>query len=103
MGAERPVIEIELVLYLLVNRMRQADPARRCESLQSGCDIDAVAIEIIIVGNDDIAEIDPDAQLEMTVGRRRGIKIARGLLHLDGAAKSVDDAAEISEQPVPGG
>jgi hypothetical protein len=103
MPAQWPVIEIELVLYLLVDRVRQADPARSREGLQTGRDIDAVAVKIVVVGNDDIAEIDPDAHLEMTVGRRRRVQVAGGLLHLGGAGKRIDDAAKIGEQPVTGG
>jgi hypothetical protein len=58
MPAQRPVVEGELVAYLIVHGLRQADPAGSGEGLQAGRDIYAVAVEVIVVGNDDIAEID---------------------------------------------
>src|SRR5207302_1249285 len=100
MSAQWPVIEIELVLYLVIGRARQADPTGSREPLQTGRDIDAVAVEVIVIGNDDVTEIDADAQLEMTVRRQCRIEIACGLLHVNCAGKGIDDAAKIREQPV---
>ena len=65
--AQWPIIESELVLYLLMGRVRQADSAWSRKGLQTCRDIDAVAIEVVVVGNDDVAEIDSDPQLEMTL------------------------------------
>ena len=71
--------------------------------MQAGCDIDAIAIDVVVVRHDDIAEIDPDAQLEMTVGRRPRFEVAGCPLHLDSAGKRFNDAGEIGEQSVAGG
>src|ERR1051325_2323839 len=102
MLAQRAVIEIEFVLYLVVGRAGQANATGGCQPLQTGCDIDAVAIKVVVIGNDDIAEIDAYAQLKMTVWTRRRAKLACSLLHRHGAGKRIDNAAEISKQPIAG-
>ncbi len=99
MAAKRTVIEIELVPDLLVDRLRNADGTGLGERLESGGDVDAIAEDVVAV-DDDVAEIDPDPQLETTVDRNGIIDRTRCLLHLDGAIQRVDDARKIRQQAV---
>ena len=98
-AAERTVIEIELVPDLVVNGLRDADGAGLGERLEPGGDVDAIAKDVVPV-DDDIAEINPDPQLEPALGRDRVVDGARGALHLDGAAQRVDDARKIRQYTV---
>ena len=99
MVAKRAVVEIELVFDLLVNGLRDANGARLRERLEPGCDVDAVTENVIAV-DDDVAEIDADAQLETALRRDGVVEGARSSLHLDGAVQRIDDAGEIRQQAV---
>jgi hypothetical protein len=99
MAAERPEIEIELVFDLVVDRLRDADGAGLRERLEPGGDVDAIAKDVVAV-DDDVAEIDTNAQFEPALGRERVVDRSRGPLHLDSAVQRVDDARKIRQQAV---
>ena len=61
--------------------------------------VDAVAIEIVAV-DDDVAQIDADAKLDMPIFGDAGIALDHAALDLDGAARRVDDAAELDQEAV---
>jgi len=102
MGAERPVVEFELVPDVVVNRLGDADSAGLGQTFEPCSDVDAVAKDILSV-DDHVAEIDPDPQLEPARGRKRVVDRPGGALHLDGAIERVDDARKIRQQAVTGG
>src|SRR5207247_4798418 len=78
------------------------DGARLGWPFEACPDVDAVSKEII-AGEDHVAEIDPDPELDAAVGRIDGVALRHRLLHRDGAAHRVDDAAELDQHPVAGG
>src|ERR1700730_19179914 len=84
MAAKRAAIEIELVPDLLVDRLRNADGTRLGERLEPGSDVDAIAENVVAV-DDDVAEIDPDPQLETALSGDRVVDRTRRSLHLDRA------------------
>ena len=53
------VTEIELVLHLLVDGLRNANRARLGERLEPGGDVDAIAKNVVPI-DDDVAQIDTD-------------------------------------------
>ena len=99
MAAKRAVIEIELIPDLVVYGLRDADGAGLSERLQPGCDVDAIAKDVIAI-DDHVAEIDPDPQFEPALRRDRVVDRARAPLHFDGAVQRIDDARKIRQQAV---
>jgi hypothetical protein len=69
-----PVVEgkIELVAYLVSHHAADANPARRRQGFKPGGDIDAVAVDILLIIHD-VAEIDPDAKLDPLIHRNLGV------------------------------
>src|SRR5205823_14268244 len=92
----------ELVADLVAHDPRDADPARFGQCLQPRRDVDAVAIDVVILG-DDVAQIDPDAELDSPLDGDAGIALGHRVLHLDRAMHRVDDAGELDEETVTGG
>src|SRR5436190_511633 len=56
-----------------------------------------------IDGRSDIADIDPDAELDAPINRNCGIALVHATLDLDRAAHRVDDAGEFDQCAVAGG
>jgi hypothetical protein len=50
--------------------------------------------------DDDVAEIDADAEFDAPVGRKDSVALGHRALHRDGATHCVDDAGEFDQQPV---
>ena len=65
-------------------------------------DIDPVAEDVGVV-DDDVAEVDADAQHDRVAGGRSGVARGHFALDVDGAAHGVDDAGELDEQAVADG
>ena len=61
-----------------------------------------VAVNVVIV-DDDVAEIDPDAPIDAGIRRIAGATLGHPALPLDRASHRIDDAEEFDEQPVAGG
>ena len=58
-------------------------------------DIDAVAHQIAVALLDNIAKMDADAKLDAALGGQTGVSLDHTVLHLNGAARGVHDAAEL--------
>jgi hypothetical protein len=93
--------EIELVAHLVTHHAADADPARLGQGFEPCGDIDAVTEDILAV-DDDVAEVDPDPELDPLGIRRPGIPQDHLALHIDRAAHRIDDAGKLDEQPVAG-
>ncbi len=91
--------EAQLVLHVIAHGARDANAAGLGQSLQPRGDVDAVAEDILAV-DDDVAEIDADAQVDAAIRRQVGVALGHAALNLDGAAHGIDDAGEFDEQPV---
>ena len=92
----------ELVAHLIAHDPADADPARLGQSFQPCRYIDTVTVDIATVF-DDVANIDPDAELEAAIGRHIGVSLRHLALHVDGTTHRVDDAGEFDQEPVAGG
>jgi len=93
---------LQLVAHLLIGRGREADPALRSDAFQPRGNIDAVAHQVAIALLDDVAEMHADAQFDAALGRYARVALHYAGLHLDRAAKRVDDAAELYDAAIPG-
>ena len=94
--------KIEPRFHLAIGVLGQADRAGRGNPFQPRGDIDAVAHQVAVALLDDIAQMDADAELDAALGRQAGVALDHAVLHFDGAAHGVDDAAELDERPVAG-
>jgi hypothetical protein len=94
--------EVELVAHLLVRRAAEADAAGLGQGFQPRREIDPVAEDVAVV-EDDVAEVDPDAELDAPGGRDIGVAFGHAVLDFDRAAHRVDDAAKLHQQAVAGG
>ena len=108
MGAHRPrnvldllfthVLEGEgkLVAYLVAHHAADADTTRLRQGFEASGHVDAVAEDVVAI-DDDVAEIDANAELDARIGRHVGVAFGHLALHVDGAAHGVDDAGELDQ------
>src|SRR5690606_20165038 len=94
-------LERELVAHLLVGRTRNADAARLGELLEPRGYVDSVA-EHVIALDDDVTDIDSDAELDALLGRHVGIAPAHPVLDRDRALHGIDDARELDQDTIAG-
>ena len=81
---------------------RQTDGPGLGDPLQSRGNVDAVAHQVAVALLDHVAEMDADAELDAALGRKAGVALDHAVLHLDGAAHSVDHAAEFNDSSIAG-
>src|SRR5271169_1480388 len=94
--------QIELVTHLVARGARHGDAAGLADRFEAGRDIDAVP-EYVVSVDDDVADIDANAQQERrSLGGWRAAP-AQVALDADGAGDRVDRARELGEQAVAGG
>ena len=86
-------------MHLLPDRGGEADAAGLGQRLESRRHVDAVADDVVAF-DDDVAEIDPDPQLDAVVGRDIEIAHAHFPLHLDRAAQGRGGARELEQHAV---
>ena len=91
--------QAELSLHVIVGGAGDQHAAGLAELLEPRGDVDGVAEHVVAV-DDDVAEIDADAEHEQA--RRRGIRLRVGelLLDGDGAGDRVDHRAELDQHAV---
>ena len=94
--------QVEPPLDLAIGVFRERDRAGPGDALEPGGDVDAVAHQVAVGLLDDVAEMDADAKLDAAVGRQAGVALDEPVLHLDGAAHRIDDAAEFDQHAVAG-
>src|SRR5262249_28057843 len=91
--------EIELLVDLLVNRLRHADAARARDRLQSRRDVHAIAVDVVIL-HDHIAKVYADSGLHPLGWRAAGVGDRLGVLDRLRTAPRVDPAVELAEHGV---
>ena len=94
--------QIEPPLDLPIGVLGQTDRAGLGDAFKPRGDIDAVAHQIAVGLLDDIAQMDADAELDAAILRHASVALDHGVLNFDGAADSVDHAAELDEPAVAG-
>jgi hypothetical protein len=67
------------------------------DALQPRGDIDAIAHEIAVGFLDHIAQMNPDAELDPSLGRQAGVALDHTDLDFDRAALGVDHAVELND------
>jgi hypothetical protein len=94
--------EIEFVADLIVDDSRHTNPARFGNSLQSCRDIDAIAVDVVVLRDDDVAEIDADPEYDPLVFRGRDVALDHPALHRNGAGHGLNHAREFDEDAIAG-
>ena len=89
---------IEPAAHLPIGVLGQADRAGLGDALQARGDVDAVAHQVAVGLLDDVAEMNADAKLNALSGGTPALRSTMRVLHLDGAAHRVDDAAKLDER-----
>ncbi|HEY3681194.1 MAG TPA: hypothetical protein VGL45_20970 [Bradyrhizobium sp.] len=78
-----------------------ADTARFGNSLEPRRDVDAIAKDIVVV-DDDVADMHPDAKFDPELGRHAGVLARHFLLDNDRATRGIDHAGELGQHAVSG-
>ena len=99
MRAQGLEIEVELALDLGEGGLREVDPARLRHAFEPRGDVDAVAVDIVAV-DDDVADVDADAEDDPVVLGQPIVAERHAALHLDREQHRVDDAYELHQQPI---
>src|SRR6516165_3935989 len=76
-----------------------ANPTRLRKSLQPSRDIDGIAEKVVAL-NDDVADVDSNAEPHLLTGRSIRILFGYGLLHSDGTLHSIHGTGEIGDEAV---
>ena len=92
----------ELVADLIPHDAADTDPARLGEGFEPRGDVDAIAKDVVVV-DDDVAEIDADAEFDALALGHIGVALGYPALDLGRTAHRIDDALELDEHPVAGG
>ena len=74
---------------------------RLCNALQPGCDVDAVAKDIVVV-DDDVTDMDADTEFNSDILRDVGVLRGHGTLDFGRAAGGIDSACELHKQAITG-
>jgi hypothetical protein len=93
---------IELVAHLVAHNLADADPAGLGKGFEPRGDIDAIAVDVARF-DDDVAEIDADAELDARCLRDAVIAQCHLALQFDRAAHCIDNAGKLDQEPVAGG
>jgi hypothetical protein len=100
--AEELAAEGYLVFDVIECRAGDVNRAGSGQVFQPCGDVHAVAVDILLF-EDNVAEIDADAELNPLVLRGSRVALGHTLLHFDGATHCLDDARELDEDAVTGG
>ena len=88
-----------LALHLPPGVLRKRDASRRSDAFDARRDVDAIAKNIVAF-DDDVADIDADAELDRIGFRSAGIVLANVFLDLYRTGNRVDGAAELYQHAV---
>src|SRR5215475_2626314 len=87
------------VTDMVAHSARNADPTRLRQCLEPCRDVNAVAVNIAVL-RDHVAEVDADPKVHSLVRRHLHIEQGHTLLHLDGAAYSLDHAGKFNKHSI---
>src|SRR4030095_5297681 len=94
--------EVELAVDCLVDLAGDEDPTGLGERFDARRDVDPIAKYIVAV-DDDVTDVDADAELDLLLRRHPGIALGHAALQVHRAADGIDDAPELQQQDIAGG
>src|SRR6185369_44248 len=93
--------ERKLAVDLIEGGARQTDTAALGQAFETRGDVDAVAVEALTL-DDDVAEVDADAEAHPAGGRQLGVARLELALDVDRALHGIHDARELRQHVVTG-
>src|SRR5262249_5940952 len=78
--------KVELARGILLHPRRDANPARRGQAFEPGRDINPVTKDVAVL-DDDVTDVDADAQLDAVVRGHAGVAVCHLALHFDGTTQ----------------
>ena len=93
--------DIKLTFNLFVGCTRETDTAWIGDPFQSCSDVDAIAKNVITV-DDDIADVDTNAQLDTFVCGHCTVALVHTALNFERATRSLNDAGKLDQDAVAG-
>ena len=87
---------VDPITDALIDNRGDADPTRLGEGFKSGCNVDTIAVDVVVF-DDDIAEIDTDTEQDGWLVRGRIWQRGTGALHRKRAVDGIDHAAELDD------
>jgi hypothetical protein len=91
--------QIQLVAHLIVHHSAHTDPIGFGEGFEPCRNVDAIAENIVAVDNN-VPEVDADAELDAMVRRHALIAILHRVLNLDCALDGFDHAREFDQKAI---
>ena len=91
--------DIEAAFDVLLHARRHANAAWRRKSLQPGSHVHTFTEDIVVL-DDNVANMDADAEFDTPVRRDVGIARRHAALDVNGTADRIDDAGEFGQQAV---
>jgi hypothetical protein len=88
---------------MVADRAGYANPAGLGDPLQSGGDIHAVAVDVVVFGNHNVAEIDSDPEYDPLIIRSRDVALGHPALHRNRTGDGLNDARELDQDAIAGG
>jgi len=79
-------------------RLTQIPPGS-AKAFESRRDVNTIAVDVAAV-LDDVAEIDPDAELDAPLVRHSDVTLGHLVLNLDGATYRIDNTGELNQEPI---
>jgi hypothetical protein len=93
--------KIELVADLIAHNSTETNPAGFGDPFQSGCYVHPVAVDVVAV-DDDVAEIDTDAEYNPPILGSTGIALDHPTLHCHSAGDGLNHTREFDQDSVAG-
>ena len=98
--AEIADLKIESRLHLAIGVVGEANRAGLGDAFQSRGDIDAIAHQVAVRLLDHVAEVNANSKHDAALRRKAGVALDHAVLHLNGAADGVHNAAEFDQRPI---
>ena len=92
---------VELAAHLPVGVVGYADAAGLGDTFEPGGNVDAVAVNIAVL-DDDVADMNADAELDALVLRHGRVTLDHAVLNFNGTARGVDGACELDQDTIAG-
>jgi hypothetical protein len=85
-----------------VDDRRHTNPTRFSDPLQSGRDINAIAVDVVVLRDDYVAEVDADPEYDLLFLRRPRIAVNHPPLHRNRTGYGLNDTGKLYENAVAG-
>src|SRR5262245_31612973 len=93
---------IDPVTDLIMNSTRDRNASRDSDAFEPRCNIDAITEDIVVV-DDDVSQMDADAELDPLGLRYLRVLVSHAALNFDGASRCIDGTGKFDEHAIASG